>query len=107
MSDENPFITPDDPVGGWNLPFERIGETQADVEALVCDSVSITAAVSDTPLGPLPVLLFDFSSSHDGPLPRLMFITTPDVLRNVRSLVNQSVAAALDATAKRKGKPWA
>ena len=107
MSEGNPFVTPDNPLGEWNLPFEPGDGRQVSTEGLIVDSVNITAAVSDTPLGPLPVLLFDWTSSRSGPLDRLMFFATPEVLRDFRSLVNQAVASALDATAKRKGgKPW-
>lgn len=107
MSEGNPFVSPDNPLGEWNLPFESITGSQVDTDGLIVDSVNITAAVTDSPVGVLPVLLLDFASSHAGPLPRLMFVASPQVLRDLRSLVNQSVAAALNATAKRKGTPWA
>lgn len=107
MSDGNPFVSPDNPLGEWNLPFEQGDGKTVSTDGLIVDSVNVTAAALDSPLGVLPVLLFDWTSSRHGPLDRLMFVATPQVLRDFRSLVNQSVAAALAATAKRNGKPWA
>ena len=98
--DNNPFITSENPLGAWDMPFESVPPTEVDIESVVVDSVDCTAAVADSPLGRLAVVIFDFHSSaiaHDTQPPRLTFIGTPDVVRNVRRLISAACNAAADA----------
>lgn len=106
MSDDQ--LPPD--VGGYSIPFETFTIVGRDVQGVLVDSCNVTAGVSSSPLGLLPVLLVDFASSAltlEQQPPRLMFIAPPQILRDFRSLVNQAVAAALKAASEKGGTPWA
>lgn len=99
-----------DPLGGYHIPFEAIPYTEADVQGLLVDSVNVLAGVSSTLLGTLPLLVIDFASSAlklEQQPHRILFVAPPETLRQFRSLVNQSVAAALKAAAKKGGTSWA
>lgn len=98
MSD-NPFITPDNPTGAWEAPYEPVpgGPIQMDVSGIMADNVTIRVAVTDTPLGKLPVLVFDFTNSglpSNQQPPSIVFVSTPAVMKNISSLVQKSVVAA-------------
>lgn len=108
----NPFITPDNPLGRWELPYEGVERTDATVDGLLVDSVDITAGVTQTEVGELPILIFAFKSSALPPQqqpPRLLFIGDANVMQSLRRLVDSSVAGAIRAThqppkRRRKGR---
>lgn len=98
----DPFITPENPLGEWNLPYEGVpGEMQSvTITSIIVDSVDVLAAVSDTPRGRLPVLVFDFHSSAlpaDRQPSRVTFIGTPDVIANLATLVTGACSGAIRA----------
>lgn len=88
-------------LGEWELPYEAVtAGTTADVAGLLVDSVDVIAATYDSPIGRLPMLVLGFKSSAlplEAQPPSLMFVGTPDVLRSVRQLLNQSIDGAIAA----------
>lgn len=101
MSD-NPLIDPENPSGEWHADYEPVpgGPIQTNVKGFMADNVTIKVATSDTPLGKLPVLVFDFTNSAAKPheqMPSIIFVSTPAVMKNISSLVQKSVVAACKA----------
>lgn len=96
------------PFGRWELPYQEVpgGPVDATVDVLTVDSVDITAAVTDTPVGRFPVLIFAFRSSAPGspPVPPIALVAESQVLRNLQRLVRESVQGAVTA-ASRQGGP--
>lgn len=103
----NPFVSPDNPFGEWEAPFELVdGVPRADVAGITVDGVSITAAVSSNPLGVFPVLVLSFTSSAlraDEQLPRLLFVSSERTLRAAARLFSKAADAACKAASKAGG----
>ena len=97
MQHDNPFITPDNPTGQWDAPFEPAHIPDVRVEGLMADSVNVTAGSVPTPLGVMPVLVLDFHNSAGGSAPRIIFVAGDKTMHNFARLINQSVDAATAA----------
>lgn len=102
MSNDNmpqdPFKEPGEglPIGGYNLPYEDVPITQVNLNGYLADQLDIQAAVTDTPLGKLPVIVFNFRSSAPDmpPLPPIIFVAPAQTMTNVVSMIQKSVHAA-------------
>lgn len=95
--------------GGWDLPYEEIpdGPIDLDLAGLPMDGLTVRAAVQNfpEPIGTLPILVFDFTSSAmpDQPLPPIVLVGPPDVLLRVAQLVRKSTTSAIRAASKMTG----
>lgn len=94
-------LTPENPTGRWEVPYEAVTEpVEAEIWSIQCDALSVTAGVADTPLGRLPVIVFDFASSalprEDHP-PRITFIGSIDGVRAIRKLIGGACNGAIRA----------
>lgn len=91
-------------AGEWDVPFEEVANPSTvpdtDVWSIQCDSVDVIAAFTVTPLGRLPVVVFDFHSSAlpacDHP-PRITLVGTVDSIRSIRKLVAAGCNSAIRA----------
>lgn len=95
----NPFITPSNPHGSWDLPFEPVTQPDIEVRGMMVDSVNVTAASVPTPLGVMPVLVLDFHNSAGTSAPRIIFVAGVNTMNNFARLITQSVEAAAAAAA--------
>jgi hypothetical protein len=100
-------ISMDDPLGGYELPYEDIpgGPVERDVEGLFVDQCDVEVALADGgPLGRLPLLILQFRSSvAEAPAPPpLMYVAAHDGMRAFQRLVNAAVQRAVTLAAHRR-----
>jgi hypothetical protein len=100
----------DDQFGRWDLPYEDVpdGPVEIDVEALFVDGLTVRAAVHDfpAPVGALPLLIFDFTTTADPDLriPPIALVGTPDTLRSVADIVRKAANGAVCGHRRRNGR---
>jgi hypothetical protein len=75
---DNPFITPDNPTGRWDM--------------LIAE-----AAAATSPIGPLAVLRLHFSSSATGNTIDVDVASTPDGMRAIARMIHQTATKAARA----------
>lgn len=91
----------DDPTRPWHLPYEDIpdGPLEHDVQFLMVDGCHVRSATIPLPdpVGRLPMLLFDFTSSAAGApqLPSIGLVGPPEVLSNLADVIRDAVDGAL------------
>jgi hypothetical protein len=91
----------DDPTRPWHLPYEDVpdGPIEHDVTFLMVGGFHVRSATLPlpAPVGRLPMLLFDFTSSApDAPrLPSIGFVGSPEVLSNCADVIRDAVDGAL------------
>jgi hypothetical protein len=97
--------------GAWELPFKPVDDppttrSVAPTE-LFADEVTVATAVLDGPLGTVPALVFNFSSSAGGPpAPGIVFVGDEHSLKAFARLTGQAVDLAVQTMARRrKGRP--
>lgn len=92
---QDPFKEPAEglPFGGYNIPFEEVPVTWTDIHGYMADQLDVQAAVADTPLGRLPVLVFNFRSSQPDmpPMPPVIFVAPESTMTNVAVMIQKSV----------------
>jgi hypothetical protein len=89
-------------LGGWNLPFEEntiTTELPGIGDIPVAQGVVVMGAMVPTPLGVLPCLVFRFDVPG-APMPSIVLLGTPDVIRGTAQLVDQAAAAAIRKAAQ-------
>lgn len=100
MSD-NPFITPQNPTGAYDLPFEDLPAPRAQVVPMdaIYDQIDLEAGATPTPLGAMAVLRFHFhSSSPNVPaIAPITFLATAATMRNLARLCRDSALRAAKA----------
>lgn len=66
----------------YHLPYEEVpdGPINLDIRGYFVDQVHLRSAVMDTPIGRLPLLVFNFESSahHTPPLAPIIFAGPPE-----------------------------
>lgn len=97
--------------GAWELPLAPVDGPPVmkpiDAAEVLADEVTVATALLDGPLGELPALVFNFSSSAGGPpAPRIIFAGDEHSLKAFARLISQAVDLAAQSVARRrKGRP--
>lgn len=102
-------MTDDPEFRRWDLPYEDIpdGPVEVDLEVVVMDGLTVRSAVKHfpDPVGSLPLLIFDFTTSADpdAAIPPIAFVGSPDTLRSVANVVRQAANGAIRGHRRTKG----
>lgn len=101
---DNPFIDPENPLGSYSLPYEEhpMQAASYDIRSMH-DQAIVRGAVAATPLGTLPVLIFEFSNSASGPLDPVVFVASASTMMTFARVVMDSARSAANAAAKAGG----